>query len=333
MSLAHLLGGAVPVAALPTTIPSPTVGAFQVGPLLIRAYALCILLGIVVAVWLTGRRLVPRGHTPADALDVAAYAVPFGIVGGRLYHVITTWQPYFGANGHPIDALYIWHGGLGIWGAVALGAVGAWIGCRRTGVRFASFADAAAPGIVLAQAIGRWGNWFNNELYGRPTSAPWGLQIHQWDEATGRAVTRNGQPVVIGVFQPTFLFESLFLLVLAGVLLTLDRRLALRPGQVFALYVIGYPMGRVVIELLRSDEANHILGLRVNVWTSILVFLLGLALFRRAGRAPADPERAGPEVGAEPDGFHGPDAVDGPAEEAGEPVAAGTAEDRPSTTM
>ncbi len=302
-------------AMLPATIPSPTVAAFDLGPLTIRAYALCILTGIVLAVWLTGRRLVPRGGTPTQALDVAAYAVPFGIVGGRLYHIITTWQPYFGANGDPIAALYIWHGGLGIWGAIALGALGAWIGCRRVGVSFLDFADAAAPGVVLAQALGRWGNWFNNELYGRPTTAPWGLQIHQWDEATGRAVTdAQGHPIVIGTFQPTFLFEFLFLLVLAAFLIWVDRRRDLRPGQLFALYVAGYPVGRVVIEFLRSDTANHILGLRVNVWTSALVFVLGVVLYRRMGRAR--PARNGADGPPDP-----------PEDPAVEPSTAGPADD------
>ena len=147
-------------------IPSPTVGVLHLGPLPVRMYALCILIGIVVAVWLTGRRLVPRGGEPGQVLDVAAWAVLFGIVGGRLYHVITTPGPYWGAGGHPLDAVKIWQGGLGIWGAIALGALGAWIGCRRAGISFLAFADAAAPGVAFAQAIGRFGNWFNNELYG-----------------------------------------------------------------------------------------------------------------------------------------------------------------------
>ncbi len=264
--------------------------------MVIRAYALCILLGIFIAVWMTGRRLAARGGSPTQAVDVAAYAVPFGIVGGRIYHVITTWQPYFGKGGNPVAALYIWHGGLGIWGAVALGALGAWIGCRRAGVSFAHFADSAAPAIAIAHAIGRWGNWFNNELYGSRTDLPWGLTIHQWDQSTGRAVTdAQGHAVVIGTFQPTFLYESVFLVLLAVFLLRVDQRRDLRPGQLFGLYVAGYPVGRIVIELMRTDEANHILGLRVNVWTSVLVFLLGAAIYRRAGRSrpPAD---AGPSA-------------------------------------
>jgi len=265
--------------ALPGAIPSPTSGVWDLGPLPVRAYALCILAGIVVAVWITGRRLEDRGHPRAKAVDISAWAVPFGIIGGRLYHVITTPQPYFGEGGHPIRALYIWQGGLGIWGAIALGAVGAWLGARRHGVPFLDFVDAAAPGVAVAQAIGRWGNWFNNELYGRPTDVPWALTIHEWDQAAGHAVRdASGKAIVLGTYHPTFLYESIWCLLLALALVLADRRLPLRQGQVFGLYVAGYPLGRVVFELMRSDEANHILGVRINVWTSILVFLLGVVL-------------------------------------------------------
>jgi prolipoprotein diacylglyceryl transferase len=271
--------------ALPAAIPSPTTGVWHLGPFPIRAYALCILAGIVVAVWITGRRLVDRGHAREKAMDISAWAVPFGIVGGRIYHVITTPQPYFGQQGHPIRAFYIWEGGLGIWGAVALGALGAWIGARRHGVPFLDFVDAAAPGVAVAQALGRWGNWFNNELYGRPTDLPWGLTIHEWDQSAGHAVRdAAGHPVVLGTFQPTFLYESLWCLLLALVLVLADRRFPLRRGQVFGLYVAGYPLGRVVFELMRSDEANHLLGLRVNVWTSIVVFLIGVFIVWSARR-------------------------------------------------
>jgi prolipoprotein diacylglyceryl transferase len=248
-------------------------------------YALCILVGIVVAVWLTGRRLEARGGERGQVLDVAAYAVLFGIVGGRLYHVITTPAPYWGPDGNPVDALKVWEGGLGIWGAISLGALGAWIGCRRAGISFLDFADAAAPGVALAQAIGRWGNWFNNELYGGPTTLPWGLEIHEWDQAAGRAVLDSaGQPVVLGVFHPTFLYESVFLVLLAAALLVIDRRATLARGQLLGLYVAGYPLGRIVIERMRTDEAELVLGQRLNVWTSIVVFLLGVWIFWFTGR-------------------------------------------------
>ena len=266
-------------------LPSPTVGVLDLGPIPVRMYALCILLGIVVAVWLTGRRLVPRGGEPGQALDVAAYAVLFGIVGGRLYHVITTPGPYWGEDGNPLDALKVWEGGLGIWGAISLGALGAWIGCRRAGISFLAFADAAAPGVAFAQAIGRFGNWFNNELYGRPTTLPWGLEIHEWDQSAGRAVVDSaGNPVLKGVFHPTFLYEAVFLVLLATVLLVIDRRRSLAPGQLFGLYVAGYPLGRIVIETMRTDEAQVVLGQRLNVWTSVLVFLLGVWIFWYTGR-------------------------------------------------
>jgi prolipoprotein diacylglyceryl transferase len=273
-------------------IPSPVDAAWQIGPLTLRAYALCILAGIMVAVWIAGRRLADRGVDGSRALDISAWAVPFGIIGGRLYHVITTPQPYFGEGGSPVRAFFIWEGGLGIWGAIALGAVGAWIGCRRNGVRFLDFADSAAPGVAVAQALGRWGNWFNNELYGRETDVPWALTIHQWDQGAGEAVRdASGKAVVLGTYHPTFLYESLWCLVLALALVLADRRFDLRRGQVFALYIAGYPLGRVVFELMRSDEANTILGLRVNVWTSALVFLLGAAMFWHFGRRP-EPARA-----------------------------------------
>lgn len=275
-------------------LPSPTRGVFWLGPIPVRMYALCILAGIVVAIWITGKRLVERGAKSEDALTVAWWAVPFGIVGGRLYHVITSYQPYFGEGGHPIDALKIWNGGLGIWGAVALGALGAYIGCRRIGLSFLDFCDAAAPGVLVAQAMGRWGNYFNNELYGGPSTLPWALQIHQWDESAGRAVVdAAGKPIVLGYFQPTFLYESLWCLAIALFIVLLDKRRILGRGRVFALYVMLYPMGRIVFELMRTDPATHILGVRVNVWVSILVFLAGLTGFVIAGRRHPDGVREG----------------------------------------
>ena len=269
-----------------SSIPSPDQGVWFIGWFPIRAYAMCILAGIIVAVWITQRRLEDRGGKPGQALDVAIWVVPIGILGGRLYHVISSPQAYFGDGGHPLNAFKIWEGGLGIWGAVALGAVGAWIGCRRNGVRFLDYADAAAPGVVLAQAIGRWGNYFNNELYGAKTDLPWGLEIHCWDQGAGAAVTCPGSTTnVLGTFQPTFLYESLWCLVVALALVLVDRRFTLARGQIFALYVLLYTFGRGFIETLRTDAANHVLGLRLNVWTSVIVFAGAAFAYWRLGTA------------------------------------------------
>ncbi|GGB33343.1 prolipoprotein diacylglyceryl transferase [Flexivirga endophytica] len=272
--------------------PSPTVGVFWLGPFPIRMYALCILAGIVLAIWVTGRRMEDRGYQREDALNVAWWAVPFGIVGGRIYNVITSPQPYFGKHGNPWDAFAIWHGGLGIWGAIAIGALGAYIGCRRNNIRFLDFADAGAPGVVLAQALGRWGNYFNNELHGRTTDLPWRLKIYEWDETAGHAVKDSaGHPIVKGYFQPTFLYESLFCLVIALIVVWLDRRYRLGRGKSFFLYVTLYPIGRIWMEWMRNDPANHILGQRVNVWVCVLVFIGGLVGLVINARRHPDGER------------------------------------------
>jgi prolipoprotein diacylglyceryl transferase len=283
-------------------IPSPGQSVWLIGPFPIRAYAMFILAGIIVAVWITQRRLNDRGGKPGQALDVAVWAVPFGIIGGRLYHVISSPQAYFGQGGHPLDAFKIWHGGLGIWGAVALGIVGAWIGCRRHDVRLLDYADAAAPGIVLAQAIGRWGNYFNNELFGAKTDLPWGLQIHCWDQAAGKATPCQGRTTdILGIFQPTFLYESLWCLLVALALVVVDRRFSLAKGQIFALYGMLYTIGRGLIEMLRTDQANYVLGLRLNVWTSVIVFAGSALAFWRFGlRAQRGDQQANGSDGPAP---------------------------------
>ncbi|SDJ15638.1 prolipoprotein diacylglyceryl transferase [Frankineae bacterium MT45] len=295
------------------SIPSPSQSVWHLGPLPIRAYALCIVLGIFVAVWLTIRRWRDVGGVDEDIWDVAGWAIVFGIIGGRLYHVITDPELYFKAvppdsSAHPLNAFKIWDGGLGIWGAVALGGVGAWIGCRRKGIRLSSFADAAAPGIVLAQGIGRWGNWFNNELYGGPTSLPWRLEIHRVDVVTGQSLLDDhGHAIVLGYFQPTFLYESIWDIALAFVLIYASRRWTLGRGNVFALYVMLYTVGRAWIEALREDHANHILGLRLNDWTSIIVFIGALIWFLRNRSVPSGPiytddrREAAADSAAEPD--------------------------------
>jgi len=260
------------------TIPSPTQGVWELGPFPLRAYALCIIAGIVVACWMGERRWVARGGAPGEMLDIAVWAVPFGIVGGRLYHVLTTPDPYFGEGGDPLKAFAIWEGGLGIWGAIALGGVGAWIACRRRGIPLPAYADAIAPGIVVAQAIGRLGNWFNNELYGRATDLPWALRIYEWLPSAGRAATdADGSPIVQGTYHPTFLYELLWDLGVAALVIWADRRFKLSHGRAFALYVAAYCVGRLWIELLRIDAAERILGVRLNVFTSVIVGLLAVA--------------------------------------------------------
>ncbi|WP_327370670.1 prolipoprotein diacylglyceryl transferase [Streptomyces sp. NBC_01217] len=259
-------------------LPSPSQGVWHLGPVPIRAYALFILAGIFTAVWLTGRRWEARGCRREDIADIAIWAVPFGVVGGRLYHVITDPELYFTAGKQPIRALYIWDGGLGIPGAVALGAVGAWLGCRRRGIKLADFADAVAPGLVLAQAIGRWGNYFNQELYGRPTDLPWALYINP--------ANRPADSPDIALYHPTFLYESLWNLAVMALLLFLDSRWhqRLRRGRLFACYVLAYTAGRAWIEALRIDHANHFLGLRLNDWVSLALFtgaLVYLIITRR----------------------------------------------------
>ncbi|HEY5184024.1 MAG TPA: prolipoprotein diacylglyceryl transferase [Actinomycetes bacterium] len=271
-------------------IPSPSQGVWHLGPIPIRAYALCIITGIIVAIWMGERRYVARGGSPGTVADVAVWAVPFGIIGGRLYHLITSWQPYFGAGGHPLNAFKIWNGGLGIWGAVALGGVGAWIACRRMGIPLAPLADAIAPGILVAQAIGRWGNWFNQELFGRPTTLPWGLEIDLAHRPVGYEQ--------YATFHPTFLYESLWMLVVAAFLLWADKRFRMGHGRVFGLYVALYTVGRIWWELLRIDDANHILGLRVNVWVAVLVCAGSIVwLVRSARRHPGREDVVDPRVG------------------------------------
>jgi prolipoprotein diacylglyceryl transferase len=275
-------------------LPSPTQSVWHLGIVPVRAYALCIVAGMLVAVWLTGRRWVARGGADNEVWDIAVWAIVFGLIGGRLYHVITDPELYFEHGNDPVGAFKIWDGGLGVWGAIALGGVGAWIGCRRKGIRLAAFADAAAPGIIFAQAIGRWGNWFNNELYGGPTSLPWKLQIHQIDVVTGHLtqcdVGNIGVVGVCGYYQPTFLYESLWDLALGFALLYVWRRYRHKLGQgnLFALYVMGYTAGRGWIEALREDHANHFLGVRLNDWTSLLVFLGGAIWFYLHRNTPTE---------------------------------------------
>ena len=256
-------------------LPSPSSGVWQLGPFPVRAYALAIILGVVAAVVIGERRWVARGGTKGLVTDVATLAVPGGIVGARIYHVITSPERYLE---EPIAALYVWQGGLGIPGGIAGGFLVSWLVLRKRGIAKGAFADAVAPGVVVAQAIGRLGNWFNQELFGRPTTLPWGLEI---DPDNADAVA-NAE-----AYHPTFLYELLWNLGVAGVVIWADRRFRLGGGRAFALYVALYATGRLWIEALRIDDANTFFGVRLNVFV-MLVVLLGalvyLVLRRGEGR-------------------------------------------------
>ncbi len=298
------------------SIPSPAEGVWHLGPVPIRAYALCIIAGIVVAIWLGERRWVARGGLPGEVSDLAIWAVPFGLVGGRLYHVITDWELYFGEDKNPVTALYVWRGGLGIWGAIALGAVGVWIGARMRGIKLLPLLDALAPGVLVAQALGRWGNYFNQELYGRPTDLPWGLEID--------VAHRPAQYLDVATYHPAFLYECLWNLAAFALLIWLDRRFRLGHGRVLALYVMLYTAGRAWIENLRIDDVqmNDVLGLRLNVWTSIVLFVVATAFFVWSARRHPGREETVRTREPDTDTPAGSEPADG-AEDAGERRTAG----------
>ncbi|MGW3865452.1 prolipoprotein diacylglyceryl transferase [Streptomyces sp. NPDC005047] len=306
-------------------IPSPSRGVLHLGPIPLRGYAFCIIIGVFVAVWLGNRRWIARGGRPGTVADIAVWAVPFGLIGGRLYHVITDYQLYFSEGRDWVDAFKIWEGGLGIWGAIAFGALGAWIGARRRGIPMPAYADAVAPGIALAQAIGRWGNWFNQELYGKATDLPWAVEITS---------TTDGR--VPGTYHPTFLYESLWCIGVAALVIWADRRFKLGHGRAFALYVAAYCAGRFWIEYMRVDDAHHILGLRLNNWTALLVFVLAvvymvLSARSRPGREAVVEPGAGPSDGADgSEGSAGDDAKADP-DTTDEDAGSGATEDDAGT--
>ena len=280
---------------LPTYFPSPPQGVWHLGPLPIRAYALFIITGIVVALLIGDRRWEARGGQRGVIYDIALWVVPFGLVGGRLYHLATDWRTYWGPGGAGLGAaVRIWDGGLGIWGAVALGGVGAWIGCRRRGIPLPAFGDAVAPGIILAQAIGRLGNYFNQELYGRETTLPWGLEIFYRRDPSGYIDPHSLDGVSTGqvalVVQPTFLYELIWNVLVFAVLIYADRRFTLGHGRLFALYVASYCIGRFGVELLRDDTATHIAGIRINSFTSTFVFIGAVVYIMVAPKGREAPE-------------------------------------------
>ena len=260
--------------------PTPTHSALEIGPLTIHYYALCIITGIVVAIWLGDKRF--RAQTvngQSIVSEVAITAVPVGIIGGRIYHVISSPSAYFGSAGNPLDALKIWQGGLGIWGAISLGLLAAYLRYRSLRKRidlpsFALFADALAPGILFAQAIGRIGNWFNGELFGRPLDTWWALDVPFKYRPFGYSQFES--------FHPTFLYEAVWCVLVATALIKFGK--TFKSGQVFAAYVILYCFGRFFIELIRIDSANTIAGLRVNVWVSVIVAIASALIFARGSR-------------------------------------------------
>ncbi|MER6205116.1 prolipoprotein diacylglyceryl transferase [Streptomyces sp. NPDC001073] len=304
-------------------IPSPSRGVYHLGPIPLRGYAFCIIIGVFVAVWLGNKRWVARGGKVGTVADIAVWAVPFGLVGGRLYHVITDYELYFSEGRDWVDAFKVWQGGLGIWGAIALGAVGAWIGCRRRGIPLPAWADALAPGIAFAQAIGRWGNWFNQELYGRETHLPWALHI-----------TSSTDGRVPGYYHPTFLYESLWCVGVGFLVIWADRRFKLGHGRAFALYVAAYCVGRGWIEYMRVDDAHHFLGLRLNDWTAMIVFVLAVVYMivsakKRPGREEiVEPETDTPADGTDADTEPKTDTSETAATDTPEPEAK---EDAPDT--
>jgi hypothetical protein len=254
-------------------IPSPDVSYIELGPLRIHFYALFILAGIILALVLTESRLRARGAESGIALDVSLWAIPLGILGGRFFHVVTHPNDYFFPGADLLAIFRIWEGGLAIYGALMFGALGAAIGARASGIKFTSYLDAVAPGVLLAQAVGRWGNYFNNELFGAPTDLPWGLQIDSNNPAYP-----SGFPEGV-LFHPTFLYESIWSLAGVALLLALDRRMNLRWGKLMGLYLVYYSVGRVWIEAIRIDPSEIFLGLRINIWSAIAGIALGIAIF------------------------------------------------------
>jgi prolipoprotein diacylglyceryl transferase len=256
-----------------SSIPSPEISFIELGPLRVHFYALFILTGILLAIMIAQSRLKARGAEDGIALDISLWAIPFGIVGGRIFHVITHPRDYFFPGADLLAIFRIWEGGLAIYGALSLGLVGAYIGARQSGIKLFSFLDAVAPGVLLAQGIGRWGNYFNKELFGLPTDLPWGLEIPSSNPAYP-----SGLPEGV-LFHPTFLYESIWAVLGFTLLIAADKRFNLRFGRMFALYLIFYSVGRMWVEAIRIDPSEVILGMRINNWSALLGIVVGLAIF------------------------------------------------------
>ncbi|MBK0421471.1 prolipoprotein diacylglyceryl transferase [Leucobacter sp. CSA2] len=258
---------------LPLSIPSPDVQFFQIGPLRIYFYALCIILGIIIAGIWTARRLKQRGGEGGATLDFLVWALVLGIVGARLYHVATHFGDYFGPGKNPLEIFAFWNGGIAIFGSLLGGAIGVLIASKITGIRFWSFADALVPGLLIAQAVGRFGNWFNHELFGGPTTLPWGLEIESTNAAFPLGLPEGT------LFHPTFLYEALWNVLGVIVLLAIERKWRPRWGTFFAMYLIWYGAGRAVTESMRVDPSLLFLGIRTNVLAALLAIVVGIILF------------------------------------------------------
>lgn len=244
----------------------------------IHTYALCILAGILAALWISDRRLVARGVESGLVIDVALFTVPLGIIGGRFYHVLTHSGDYFGDGKDIMHVFYIWEGGMAIFGAIIGGLIGAIIGCRVVGLRLTSYLDALAPGMLVAQAMGRLGNYFNHELFGWPTDLPWGLEIESTNPAFPAGLSEGT------LFHPTFLYEMIWNFLGAAVVIWLGRRFVLQWGRQFALYLVWYGLGRIVWETIRLDPSDIIVGLRTNVWAAVGAVVVGTAIFVIQGK-------------------------------------------------
>lgn len=305
----------------PTSIPSPPPewAQFQLGPLTIHTYALCLIAGMIAATIYTQRRLSNRGAESGVVLDIVLWAIPFGIIGARFYHVLTHGEDYFYPGANLWDVFAIWDGGNALYGSLIGGAIGAYIGCRRTGIRLWSFADALAPAMLVAQAIGRLGNYFNHELFGLPTTLPWGLEILPTD-------TMFPQNLPAGtLFHPLFLYEIIWNVVGVAIILLLERRINLRWGRAFGVYLIWYGLGRSWLEAIRIDPSSDApLGIPANVWASFVAIGLGILLFVVQTRRHPEPETSVYQVGREPKptapiDVDGTSAQNAPAPSGGDP--------------
>ncbi|HXD60691.1 MAG TPA: prolipoprotein diacylglyceryl transferase [Lacisediminihabitans sp.] len=308
--------------SLPSSIPSPdpAFAQLQLGPLVIRTYAICILIGIFVAAMITSRRLTKRGAEPGIVIDIVLWAVPIGIIGARIYHVLTHVGDYFYPGANLWETVAIWDGGNALYGSLLGGALGAFIGCRMAGIRFWTFADALAPAMLVAQALGRFGNWFNHELFGLPTSLPWGLEIESTNAKFPAGLAEGT------LFHPLFLYEIIWNLIGVAIILLIERKVRLHWGKAFAIYLIWYGIGRSWLEAIRIDPTSDgFLGIPANDWASFAAIIIGIVLFIVQSRRHPGLEPSPYVPGREPRVTTSPDDVYTEADFAAEPVETDTA--------